>query len=106
MLMLTKQNRKDLPALYSQENDPYNAQVVVKYFTPWSDWTWYGWEFDGEDIFFGLVCGFEKEVGYFSLRELESVRGKFGLKIERDLHWTPITVRELYKKEGLQHLLP
>ena len=31
------------------------------------------------------VDGFEKELGYFSLRELESARGPLGLPIERDL---------------------
>ena len=29
--------------------------------------------------------GFEKELGYFSLSELESVRGPYGVGIERDL---------------------
>ena len=31
----------------------------VKFFYPDFDWTWYGIEFDGEDIFYGLVDGFE-----------------------------------------------
>jgi hypothetical protein len=52
-------------------------------------------EFDGEDTFFGLVEGQEKELGYFSLAELSSVRGPMGLAIERDLHWTPKTLAEI-----------
>ena len=52
-------------------------------------------EFDGEDTFFGLVDGHERELGYFSLRELEGVRGALGLPIERDLHWRPKTLREI-----------
>jgi hypothetical protein len=52
-------------------------------------------EFDGEDTFFGLVDGHERELGYFSLRELESVRGALGLPIERDLYWRPKTLREI-----------
>ena len=40
-------------------------------------------------LFYGLVEGFETEWGYFSLDELESVNGPFGLKIERDLHFEP-----------------
>jgi hypothetical protein len=31
-----------------------------------------------------LVVGHEPELGYFSLDELESVSGPFGLRIERD----------------------
>ena len=88
MKLLTKENRKNLPKLYSQEKveDPI---AQVKFFTPWSNWTWFATEFDGTDTFFGKVVGHETELGYFSLSELESVVGRFGLKIERDLHWTP-----------------
>jgi hypothetical protein len=77
--------RAALPPLYSQEHvkDP---PIVVKYFTPDSSWTWYATEFDPQDeLFFGLVAGFEMEMGYFSLEDLRSVRGKYGLPIERDL---------------------
>jgi hypothetical protein len=38
-------------------------------------------------MFFGLVEGHEKELGYFNLSELQSVKGPFGLKIERDMHF-------------------
>jgi hypothetical protein len=65
------------------------VMATVKFFCPWSNWTWYAAEFDGEDLFFGLVDGFEKELGYFSLKELSDLTGPMGLKIERDLHWTP-----------------
>lgn len=68
---------------------------MVKFFTPWSNWTWYATEFDGEDTFFGLVYGFERELGYFSLRELEKIRGPMGLCIERDLYFTPRKLSEI-----------
>ncbi len=87
MNLLTEEIRKRLPPLYAQEGS--KAIVHVKFFTPDSSWTWYVTQFDGEDIFFGLVDGFEKELGYFSLCELQSVRGPLGLPIERDLYWTP-----------------
>jgi Protein of unknown function (DUF2958) len=63
-----------------------------KFFCPWSDWTWFATEGDpqGDDfIFFGYVIGFEEEWGYFSLTELESVRGPGGLTIERDIYFRP-----------------
>jgi hypothetical protein len=65
------------------------VMATVKFFCPWSNWTWYAAEFDGEDLFFGLVDGLEKELGYFSLKELSDLTGPMGLKIERDLYWTP-----------------
>jgi len=40
--------------------------------------------------------GFEKELGYFSLSELENLRGLFGLKVERDLHFKPIRLKDIY----------
>ncbi len=97
MKLLTKELLKKLPDLYSQEEKGLNAVAVVKFFTPDSSWTWYATEFDGEDLFFGLVDGFEKELGYFRLSELKQVRGKLGLPIERDLYFKPKTLEELMK---------
>jgi Protein of unknown function (DUF2958) len=51
--------------------------------------------FDGEDVFFGWVMGFEQELGYFRLSELESVRGPLGLQIERDVHFPPTRLSEV-----------
>jgi hypothetical protein len=99
--MMTKEIQKDLPALYSQDGKGYDAVAVVHYFSPWSGWDWYGTEFDGEDTFFGLVKGFETELGYFSLRELSEAKVSIGgvsvPAVERDLHWTPKTLAELVK---------
>ncbi|MFZ4641638.1 MAG: DUF2958 domain-containing protein [Nodosilinea sp.] len=87
MELLPKTIRQTLPTLYSQEEveDPI---AQVKFFHPLSTFRWYVIEFDGEDLFFGLVQGLEEELGYFSLSELESVK-VLGLPIERDLHFLP-----------------
>ncbi|MCO6438577.1 MAG: DUF2958 domain-containing protein [Phycisphaerae bacterium] len=95
MKLLTKALRRRLPPLYAQDGKGGHAVAYVKFFTPDSGWTWYGVEYDGEDTFFGLACGFEKELGYFSLSELESARGPMGLPIERDLYWEPKTLSEI-----------
>jgi len=95
MKLLTKEIKEVIPKLYTQEERGDEAVVYVKFFTPWSNWTWYATEFDGEDTFFGWVVGLEKELGYFSLKELSEVTGPFGLKIERDLYFTPKPLREL-----------
>jgi hypothetical protein len=94
MKLMTADLRTQLPQLYSQEevDDP---KAIAKYFTPDANWTWYATEFDGKDTFFGLVDGLEKELGYFSLAELESVKGPFGLGVERDLWFEPTPLSEL-----------
>ncbi|MEA5508082.1 DUF2958 domain-containing protein [Halotia wernerae UHCC 0503] len=93
-LTLPAEIRALLPALYAQEQiaDPI---VYVKFFTPDSDWTWYGSEFDGEDTFFGLVQGLDEELGYFSLSGLQEARGPMGLPVERDLHFKPTPLSQL-----------
>jgi hypothetical protein len=98
MKLLTKDILKRLPPLRSQEEKGLDALAVVKFFTPDSSWTWYASEFDGE-MFYGLVVGFEPELGYFSLSELQSVRGKLGLPVERDKWFTPTPLRELMAEE-------
>jgi len=95
MKLLTQEIRKKLPPLYSQDGKGGKAIAHLKLFTPDSSWTWHASEFDGKDTFFGLVDGQFKELGYFSLSELESVRGPMGLPIERDLYWQPKTLEEI-----------
>jgi hypothetical protein len=103
---LTKDLVKSLPALYSQEDNP-DPIVVCKFFT--AGWTWYAIEGSPVDangyydtdkpkvdfLFFGLVSGLEVELGYFLLSELTSVRGPFGLPIERDRFFEPTRLSEV-----------
>ena len=117
--LLDQASREHLPKLYSNEEIGLNALAQVKFFTPSSNWTWYASEAsaamkDGtykalsevepndpeiEDVvFFGLVDGFELELGYFSLSELESVGGGLTLPIERDRHFTPTSLKALQDK--------
>jgi len=94
MKLLTKEIIKRLPELGSQDIKGLDAEAIIKFFTPDSNWTWYASEYSN-GIFFGLVDGFVKEFGYFSLEELESVRGPLGLPIERDLYFSPVKLRDL-----------
>lgn len=98
MKLLTKELRKKLPPLYSTENND-EAKSVCKFFTPDSNFTWHVFEFDGEDTMFGFVEGLDKEWGYFSLGELIEVRGPLGLKVERDMYYTPKTKKELNERK-------
>ena len=95
MKLLTKALLRKLPPLYSQEEKGLDAVARVKFFTPDSGWTCWASEFDGEDLFFGLVQGAEKELGYFRLSELKEIRGVLGLPVERDRYYRPKTLREL-----------
>ena len=95
MQLMTDELRRKLPPLYATEHQGMDALVLVHYFTPDGDWDWYATEFDGKDLFFGLANGFEAELGYFSLSELEKVRGHLGLPVERDLYWTPVSLQKV-----------
>ena len=94
---LTEEARKTVPALGAMESTS-DPTVWVKLFTPDSSWTWYVIETDGTDLCFGYVVGVEPELGYFSLSELSAVRGKLGLRIERDLWFTPRPLSEVLIK--------
>ena len=96
MKLLTKEILKRLPKLgeTSEQNDP---TVQVKFFTPDAQWTWYGIEFDGENIFSGYVEGLENELGTFSLNELKEVRGALGLPVERDKFFKPCPLSKVMK---------
>ncbi len=72
-----------------------SALARVKFFTPDSSWTWYVVEYDGKDICYGLVIGLEREIGYFSISELETTRGPWGLLIERDRYFEPTPLSQL-----------
>ena len=103
MKLLTKEIESRLPELYGTENVKLEDKMVqVKFFTPWTSWTWYGVEYDPTARrFWGLVDGQEQEWGFFMLDELEEISGPAGLKIERDLHFKPRKIKEIkeVKKE-------
>ena len=90
MKLLTKEIKKELPALYSQD-EIANPIVHIKFFDPCGSFTWFILEYDQEDTFFAFVKSHlcpEGELGYVSLSELQSINGPMGLKIERDLYFT------------------
>lgn len=100
MELMPKALIEKIPALYETEACRLEDKVVqVKFFTPWTNWTWYGIEYDPSDrLAWGLVCGHENEFGYFSLDEIEQIKGPAGLKIERDLHFKPTVLCDLNQK--------
>src|SRR5580765_4760221 len=94
--LLTERLRAQLPPLDATQATPIAERLaVVKLYTPDSHWTWYVVEFDGDDVFYGLVDGIDREYGYFSLSEIESIRGPLGLPMERDAYFKPTALGNL-----------
>jgi hypothetical protein len=77
-------------AAIDRQDQALDFKPVVKLFSPDAQCTWLLTEIDeGTDLVFGL-CDLGMgcpELGYVSLNELRTVRGKLGLPIERDLHF-------------------
>ncbi len=84
---------------YGSQETEKNPTVIAKFFNPTGAGTWYATEYDPiTKIFFGFVSIFgdhNDEWGYFSLDELESFSGCFGLGIERDLFFAEKRVSEI-----------
>jgi hypothetical protein len=89
---------ENIPDLYETERS-INPICQIKLFTPDAQWTWYIIEFSKEDksTCYGYVQGFESELGYFSLMEIEEVRGALGLKVERDISFKPTALAIIRK---------
>ena len=99
MKLLTKALRAQLPALGTTDHEA-DPMVVCKFFYPDFHFSWYGIEFDGEDLFYGFVDGDFPELGYFRLSELEQNRGKLGMAIERDRFFKPCRLSVLQAKDA------
>jgi hypothetical protein len=101
MKLITKTLEKRFARVGSQANvkDPL---IIAKFFNPTGAGTWYATEYDPKTrTFFGYVSIFgdwNDEWGYFSLDELASYRGKFGLGIERDLYFKEQPASEVIGK--------
>ena len=97
MKLMTKAIERKLPPLYAQDGLGMDAIAHLKLFTPDSSWTWYATEYDpAERRCFGWADNGAGggELGYFGLDELEQVRGKFGLPVERDRYFLPMPLSQ------------
>ena len=92
-------------AAMDKGDDALDFKPVVKLFTPDAQCTWLLTELepDGGLAFglcdLGLGC---PELGYVSLVELQSIRGKLGLPIERDLHFDADKSISAYAEDARQ----
>lgn len=127
-LILTKENMRRFAHIGSQDGKMDETIVVVKFFTPDSNWTWLATEmsfYDDTDnlvevnlklaksdpqwtkkvdlrkvVFFGYVIGLESEWGSFALCDIMDVRGRFGLPVERDVYSDEMDVKEHCKRKA------
>ena len=111
MMLLTKEIREKLLRhgklrvdCQLNGHDEPDFVPVVKLFTPDAGCTWLLTELDPEDpdIAFGL-CDLGMgcpELGSVRISEIESVRGKLGLPVERDLYFTATKTLSAYADEA------
>ena len=88
----------------SLEQENFDPAPVVKLFTPDAGATWLLTEIDPDDHdhAFGLCdlgLGYP-ELGWVSLAEISTVRGRLGLPIERDLHFAAQKRLSAYAREA------
>lgn len=91
--LITKAIEKATPALGHTDGMPKDQiRIRAKFFTPWSSYTWYMTEYDPElRMGYGWIHNAANqqggELGYFSIEELESLKGPFGCQgVEREMY--------------------
>ena len=106
--LITDEQRTQLLAngRQSLENENSDPTPVVKLFTPDAGATWLLTEIDPDDHdhAFGL-CDLglgAPELGWVSLQELTTVRGRLGLPVERDLHFRAEKRLSAYARDARQ----
>lgn len=86
-----------IPAIYATDGGLVGDKTAyLRYFMPFGSYTSYVLEADKEtgELFTLATMGYEWELGYASLEEIESVE-VMGLKIERDIHFQPARLHEI-----------
>jgi len=96
MLLITSDQNLRLDrngeALAARRKDALDLTPPLKLFTPWGGATWLlvSRDPDHHNILFGLCdlgLGYP-ELGDVDLDELKALQGPWGLRVERDIHWT------------------
>lgn len=107
--LMTRELGASIPPLYANEHvaDYGTVVAVAKLFCPFNNWTWYVTEWDASTGYcFGVITGFETELGYFDLDDLAELTAPMFKNlpaIERDLDWKPTPlgeIKELAHKYG------
>ena len=107
-VLITQEQRENLLANGAafNTNENYDPYLVVKLFTPDAACTWLLVHIkpDCPDIAFGL-CDLGlgiAETGSVYLSEIAMVRGRLGLRVEQDLHFTARKPLSAYARDAHQ----
>ena len=100
--LMTKELGAKIPTIGANEDvDDYDDVLApAKLFSLHTGWRWFITEWDPETgTCFGLVEGFEVELGFFYLTELaeSTVLGSVRA-VERDLDWEPKTIGDIRRQ--------
>lgn len=101
MKLITKEIERAAPPLHGTDGmAPEDIKIVAKLFTPDANHTWYLTEYDpATREGYGLcrITGMDDcvEMGYISLPYIETLRGRLGLPVERDMYYGDHTLAEV-----------
>ena len=98
--LFTKDIDKQLFKQYPFGNQLGKQKVICKIFNPYGRGLWYVLNSDSEDpdYLWCIVQLYEIEVGSVSRKELESIRIRGFLPLERDISFDPMNAVEVLKK--------
>ena len=100
MQLLTKKITEMAHKQYPKGSD-FDQMVVAKFFDAFGSWSWYLMNIDpaDDDYCWGIVKGFEVEMGSFLMSELKSLKvNNLVPRIERDLYFKPTKVKVIWDK--------
>jgi len=94
MKLMTKKIKEQAEKQYSLGSD-MEQMVVAKFFDAMGSWKWFLMNKDKDDDYcWGIVKGFEVELGSFSIDELRSMQPR----IQRDLYFEPVKASFIWEK--------
>ena len=102
--LLPYEIRENLPLLGSQQSKGGQAKPVAKCCIADGSLSWYITEgsarrdADGKAVdylLYGLVAGMRRQLDYFWLSDLTTIRSPSGLLVQRDSHWRPRSLEEI-----------
>ena len=93
MKLLTKTIKEKAQKQFDDGSD-MEQMVVAKFFDTMGSWKWFLMNMDkDEDYCWGIVKGFEVEMGGFLLSELKETLGR---RLERDILFEPIKAKDVW----------
>ena len=88
-----------IPPLYSNAREK-NPIAYVRFYASWSKKSWYVFEWNGGDRFFGMETEGgtrQRRFGLYSLSDLAALRGPFDMPIVQDYAFQPTPLNQLRK---------